>query len=142
MNRGVMRSIEMAASILLGVSAVLAQAPGLGRGMPIYNPTTEITAKGSVEEVQTVQQTGRWGGVHLSLKTDTGNIEVHLGPSSFISRKQFSFNKGDQIEVLGSKVKIGEKDVLIAREVTKENKTLVLRNSQGIPEWSGGRRVN
>ncbi len=142
MNRKVMWSIEIATSILLGISALLAQGPGPGRGTPSYDPTTEITAKGSVEEVQTVQRKGGWGGIHLALKTDAGNLDVHLGPSSFISKKQFSFNKGDQIEVLGSKVKMGEKDVLIAREVTKEGKTLVLRNSQGIPEWSGGRRAN
>jgi hypothetical protein len=34
------------------------------------------------------------------------------------------------------------KEVVFAREITKDGKTLVLRNAQGVPEWSGGRRSN
>ena len=76
-------------------------------------------------------------GTHLLLKTDSGTLEVHVGPSGYITEKQFSFAKGDAIEVIGSKVMIQDKDALIAREIIKDGKTLVLRNAQGIPQWSG-----
>lgn len=126
------------AAVVLGLGLVpLAQAQ---RGMRNYDPKTEVTLKGTIEEVQ--QLAGRNGrtGTHLLLKTDSGTMPVHVGPSSYIADKQFSFAKGDEISVLGSKVTISGKETLLAREITKDGKTLVLRNAQGIPEWAGGPR--
>jgi hypothetical protein len=37
-------------------------------------------------------------------------------------------------------MKIGATDALIARDVKKDSKTLVLRDANGIPKWSLGRR--
>jgi hypothetical protein len=126
--------------LLLGIgTAVFAQ----GRpGMRNYDPKTETTVKGTVQEVQ--EQTGRhgWKGTHVVVKTDSGTLSVHIGPSSYISSKQFSFAEGDQVEILGSKVTIGGTETLLAREITKDGKTLVLRDAQGIPQWAGGRRRN
>lgn len=106
----------------------------------MYDPKSEVTVKGTVQDVQ--QQTGKngWSGTHLTLKADAGTFDVHVGPSSYIAQKQFSFAKGDKIEVVGSKVTISGKEALLAREITKDGKTLVLRNAQGVPEWSGGKR--
>jgi hypothetical protein len=76
----------------------------------------------------------------LIVKTDKETLEVHLGPTAFLEKEKFTFAKGDQIEVTGSKVKIEGADALIAREVKKGGKTLTLRDAQGVPAWSGGRR--
>jgi hypothetical protein len=65
---------------------------------------------------------------------------VHAGPSWFLAEKQTEFSKAEPIEVTGSRVKIGETEALIAREINKGDKTLTLRNAQGIPVWSRGRR--
>jgi DNA/RNA endonuclease YhcR with UshA esterase domain len=65
---------------------------------------------------------------------------VLVGPSSFLQEKNFSFAKGDQIEVTGSKVKYGTSDAIIAREIKKGDKVLTLRNEKGVPEWSMGRQ--
>lgn len=137
-------------SILVGVTVVLAfaataalaQGRGPGMGMPNYDPKTEVTVKGTIEDVQ--QQQGRhgWMGTHLVMKTDSELLDVHVGPSAYITENQFSFAKGDAIEVIGSKVIIQDKDALLARQVIKGGKTLVLRNAQGIPEWSGSRQRN
>jgi hypothetical protein len=127
-------------TFLLGlmVSTALAQ----GRGGPRhYDPKTETTVKGTVTDVQ--QPTGRrgaWTGTHLIVKTDGGDLDVHVGPSSYISEKQFSFAKGDAVEVVGSKVTIEGKEVVLAREITKDGKTLILRDAQGIPQWFGKQR--
>lgn len=132
-------SFLIGASLLLASLASTAAAQG-GYGRRMYDPKSEVTVKGSVEEVR--QQTGKngWNGTHLTLNSDAGTFDVHVGPSSYIAQKQFSFAKGDKIEVVGSKVTISGKEALLAREITKDGKTLVLRNAQGIPEWSGGRR--
>jgi hypothetical protein len=88
--------------------------------------------------VEAVRQVGRYGGsgTHIILKTEEENIEVHLGPTAFVTRSGFTFAKGDQIEVVGSRTKLGDADVLLAREVQKDSKTLVLRDANGIPRWS------
>ena len=113
---------------------------GPGRRTPRYDPSTEITVKGTVEDV--IQQTGRRGmpGTHLTVKTDNEVLNVLLGPASFLAAQKFEFAKGDQIELTGSKIKIAGADAIVAREVKRGDKTLTLRNAQGIPQWSRGRR--
>jgi hypothetical protein len=105
---------------------------------PAYDTATEVTLKGSVEAVNQITGPQSWGGTHLSLKTEKEAIDVHVGPSWFLAQNKMSFAKGDQVEVTGSRVKFGDKDALIAREVKKGGATLTLRNAQGIPAWSGG----
>lgn len=130
-------------SLLLGTLGIGTQAQmgsGPGKHISNYDPKTEVTMSGTVDRV--TQQTGRrgWAGTHLFLKTDKGAIEVHVGPTDYITSQQFSFAAGDVLEVTGSKVTMQGKDALLAREIKKEGKTLVLRNAQGIPKWSRGRR--
>jgi DNA/RNA endonuclease YhcR with UshA esterase domain len=129
------------AVLTLGAASALAQR-GMGQGAGrMYDTATETTVKGTVEEVKQVSgPRGGPGGTHLILKTDKETLEVHLGPTTFLEKEKFTFAKGDQIEVTGSKVKIGAADALLAREVKKGDKTLTLRNAQGIPAWSSGRR--
>ncbi len=132
-------SLFIGLPVLLASIATIAVAQG-GYGGRMYDSKTEVTVKGTVQDVQ--QQTGKqgWSGTHLILNADGSVLNVHVGPSSYIAQKQFSFAKGDKIEVVGSKVSISGKEALLAREITKDGKTLTLRNAQGIPEWSGGRR--
>ena len=136
-------SVLMIAAAVLTLAAASALAQG-GRGQGagrMYNPATETTVKGTVEGVRQVSGPGGGpGGTHLILKTDKETLEVRLGPTTFLEKEKFTFAKGDQIEVTGSKVKIGGAEALIAREVKKDGKTLTLRDAQGVPAWSGGRR--
>ena len=116
------------------------RGPGPGPQGRMYDPATETTIKGTVEEVRTVSGRHGWNGIHLMLKAEKKTLDVHLGPESFLKEKGFAFAKGDHVEVVGSKVSYGGGETIIAREVKKDGKTLVLRNAQGIPEWSGGWR--
>jgi hypothetical protein len=123
--------------LVLGLASAFAEGP---RGMRNYDPKTELTLKGTIQDVQ--EQSGKNGqmGTHLTLNTESGTLPVHVGPSSYIAKKQFSFAKGDEIQVLGSKVLIAGNEAPLAREITKNGKTLVLRNAQGVPQWAGGPR--
>ena len=129
----------IAVSLLL-MSPVLAYGQGAWNARN-YDPGTETRVTGTVEQVKQVSGRHGWNGTHLMLNTEAGPLEVHAGPSSYLSSQEFSFAKGDEVEVLGSKVKIGDSEALIAREIKKEGKTLVLRNAQGVPQWAGGRRA-
>jgi hypothetical protein len=113
---------------------------GPGKCMSNYDPKSEVSISGTIDRI--TQQSGQrgWQGTHLFMKTDNGVIEVHVGPTDYIASQQFSFATGDVVEVTGSNVKIQGNDVLLAREIKKDGKTLVLRNAQGVPNWSRGRR--
>ncbi len=127
----------------VGLLAVAAGQSAGARGARNYNPRAEVRVKGVVQEVQQLTRGKCCTGTHLVLKTDTDALDafdVHVGPSSYVQQSQFSFAKGDALEVLGSKVTIAGKETLLAREVTKGERTLVLRDAQGIPMWSRGRR--
>jgi hypothetical protein len=76
------------------------------------------------------------------LKTDQGMFDVHIGPASFVAKEQLTIAKGDELEVVGSKVKHDGSDAIIARTVKKGGKTTTLRNQKGIPLWSAGGRSN
>jgi hypothetical protein len=130
--------LTAASALLVSWMALPSLAQMHHMAWPIYNTATEVTLKGSVEAVNQVKGPQSWDSTHLSLKTDKETIDVHVGPSWFLAQNKMSFTKGDQIEVIGSRVKFGETDALIAREIKKGGETLTLRNAQGFPVWSGG----
>jgi len=117
--------------------AAFAQGPNQPGGThPRYNPATEVTVQGTIQEVK--QFTGPRGipGTELILKTDQGTADVRVGPSAFLAQNKFEVAKGDASQVLGSKVQINGWDVLLARELKKGEQTLTLRDAQGFPVWS------
>jgi hypothetical protein len=152
--------IALVSAIFLFPALVFAQmSGGMGQGMrmqmPKYDPSTVVTVKGTVEEVQTgMMRSGQMGGMmqsgqmgqgrmggplRLTLKTDTGSFNVLVGPARFVKEKNFTFAKGDQISVTGSKVKFNGSEAIIAREIKKGDKTLTLRDEKGVPAWPMGR---
>lgn len=136
-----MKPIFFASLLLfLAMPSAVAQMRGSNSAMRNYDPKTETTVTGTVEKVKQVAGRHGWNGTHLTLKTESGTLDVHVGPETYIASQGFSFAAGDKVEVLGSKVTVGDGDALIAREIKKGDKTLVLRNAAGIPQWAGGRR--
>jgi DNA/RNA endonuclease YhcR with UshA esterase domain len=127
----------IAAGTLVSLTAA---AQGRRNRVTRYDPATEITVTGTIEAVQQVSRSGAWGGTHLKLKTKDETLDVHLGPSKFVADKGFTFEKGDKVEVTGSKIKYDGKYALVARTVKKGDKTLTLRDASGVPLWSRGRR--
>jgi hypothetical protein len=47
-----------------------------------------------------------------------------------------TFAKGDEVAFTGSKVKQGDGEMILAREVVKGTDTLILRDDKGNPVWS------
>jgi hypothetical protein len=107
----------------------------------MYNPTTVETVSGTVETVDKIMpMKGMYSGIHIVVKTDKENMDVHLGPEWYVERLDTKIEKGDKVEVKGSRVTIAGKPAIIAAEVKKGDSTLVLRDSAGIPAWAGWRR--
>lgn len=117
---------------------------GWGMGTPYqrtYDPAKVETISGTVETVGTVIPVkGMYPAVAVTVKTDKETIPVHLGPEWYIGRLDTKIAKGDTLEVKGSRVTFADKPAIIAAEVKKGENILVLRDSTGIPVWSGWRR--
>lgn len=114
---------------------------GTGYGR-MYDPSTIETVRGEVVRVEKITpQKGMSYGIHLILKTDKETIPVHLGPGWFIEKQDVKIEPKDQVEVIGSRVTIDNKPVIIAAEVKKGDQILKLRDEKtGYPVWSGWKR--
>jgi hypothetical protein len=107
----------------------------------MYNPATVEAISGTVESVDKVTpMKGMYYGVHLMVKTEKETIPVDLGPGWYIERLDTMIEKGDKIEVKGSRVMFAGRPAIIAAEVKKGGSVLVLRDSAGVPAWAGWRR--
>lgn len=134
-SRKTASAIGIAGLALLVTLPALSQGPGR-HSVRRYNPATEVRETGTVESVRQAGGNRGWTGTHILLKTEKEDLDVHVGPTEYLAESGFTFAKGDHIEVLGSRVRVGATDALLAREVQKEGKTLVLRDGNGIPKWS------
>ena len=103
------------------------------QGAALYNLSTETTMKGTVGAVEdyTCPVSENEIGRHLRLQTATGMMEIHLAPARVMRSQKFTFSPGDQIEVLGSKVKIQGQESIIAREVTRGSESFFIRDREG-----------
>jgi hypothetical protein len=113
-----------------------------GPGMAgTYDPDTVTTLRGTASAVTVMPaRGGRMGGTHVALQSDGQTMDVHLGPTWFLQSEGIDVVKGDSLEVTGSVVDSDGSTFLVARELKKGQKVVKLRDEQGIPAWSGGRR--
>jgi hypothetical protein len=139
------------AAVALTTTFAFAQPPsGRGMGRMGYDKATEVTVTGTVESVATQEMgfgQGRgagmmMGGTHLMLKTATETLDVRLGPTRWLADQKFEIAKGDTLQIVGSTITFNGAKALIAREITKGDRTLTLRNADGFPAWAGRGRRN
>ena len=71
------------------------------------------------------------------MKTEKERLEVHLGPTAYLSEKKITITKGDSLEIVGSRVTLQNESVLLARRITKGATEWTLRDATGRPLWSG-----
>jgi hypothetical protein len=102
---------------------------------PKYDVSTEIKLKATIEEIK-LPAAGSKDVAHLLVKIGTDTVDVYLCPKSFLDDMGVNFAKGDEITLTGSKVKIGDAEVFLTREVVRGTDTLVLRDGKGNPVWS------
>ena len=106
----------------------------------MYDPKTVETVKGEITQVDLVTpMRGMSEGVHVVLKTDKGNLSVHLGPAWYLDHQDTQMAVGDRVEIRGSRITFDGKPALVAAEVHKGAETLRLRDDQGLPMWRGWR---
>jgi hypothetical protein len=101
-----------------------------------YAPTSEQTMRGWVVETRDFQcpVTGTVGS-HITVKSETGSVEVHLAPASFMKQYEINIRKGDNVTVVGSRIMFEGKGALIAKSVAIGNETYNFRDQSGRPLW-------
>jgi hypothetical protein len=121
--------------VVLLCTAPLVAQKAQGPRPPNYDVHAETKMKGTVEEVRLPPKGSEKDAVHLQMKSGPDSFDVYLCPKSFLDDMGVSFSKGDEIALTGSKVKLGEGDLILAREVVKGTDTLVFRDEKGNPVW-------
>jgi hypothetical protein len=123
--------------MVVAVVAVLTSGAFAQKSLPKYDAKTEITLKKAVvEETKEVTLPNGQNRFRLVVKAGNDTYEVCLCPKDFLTVLDSTFAKGDEVDIVGSKVQDGEKTIVLARELVKGNNTLVLRDKTGEPVWS------
>jgi len=145
MKRSAVFSIAVLFAFFVILSGVSFAQGGMGGGgwgpgtsyNRMFNPQTVESLSGEVERVEMfTPRKGMSQGVHLVLKTEKGSLPVHLGPSWYMDKQGLKFEKGDKVQVTGSRITFNKKPAIIASEVKKGDQVLKLRDETGTPAWS------
>lgn len=121
---------------VLGATVLAASTePVKASSEPVYNPATVVDVDGTIAAVKQVPAGSALEGVHLTVKTKAGSLDVYLGPADFLRIFRTNFPVGAEVEVVGSKAKFQGSDVILTRDVAIGQATITLRDPNGAPEW-------
>jgi hypothetical protein len=127
--------------LMLGLSAFNAysqEKDGIGSGYKnLYDINTVETITGEIISVDKVYSDNNLTyGVHMALYSSEGLLSVHLGPSWFVDNQEIQLTSGDFVSVTGSRLTFNNNQIIIAKEVMKDNAVLLLRDDTGYPLWA------
>ena len=71
----------------------------------------------------------------MTVQSKTGTVDVYLAPPDFLKFLKAGYKVGEQIEVIGSKVKSDNADVVLTRQVDDGFALITLRDPDGSADW-------
>jgi len=120
--------------VLLLAGLLAASPAGAGpQKAPEYDVSAEVTVRGEVVEIHESKVAADHPGLHLVLKNEEETVEVHACPVRFLRELEFTIEAGDKLTVVGSRPK--GTNLVVAREITKGQLSLILRDKTGAPNW-------
>jgi len=129
--------------IFVGVTQLFAQpGRGLNRGniTRLYDSATEETITGKITKIETAQSGyGRFPGTLLTIKDKKQELKIYVAPDWYLVQENLQFKKGDSLTVTGSRITYDNDPLIIIKEITCNNKQIVIRNDNGVPIWAGKR---
>jgi hypothetical protein len=124
--------------LALGMASIplLAAQKAEPKDVPKYDVAAEAKYNVTVDEVKDrdCPISGTMGS-HLMVKLDGKVYEVHLAPTKFVKSYDAIFQKGDIVEIIGTKVKFQGVDAILARQITRGPDQFVFRDPKGNPIW-------
>ena len=124
-------------ALLIGELVASAVAQDKSRNtVPKYDPATESTLNGTVQEIKDFDcNFSRGVESHLELKMADGSVvEIHLAPVKFMKQYEIVITSGP-VEVVGSKVTYQNSQTVLARKVSQGGNTYEFRDPHGKPYW-------
>ena len=107
----------------------------------LYDVNTDTTTSRTISEIAEFSLGNNCPfGTALMINTNGDVKIIHLGPAWYLDNQEIKFSVGEKVEVIGSEIKYDNEDVIIAREITREDGVLILRDKDGFPYWAGWRR--
>ena len=103
---------------------------------PRYDVAKVIDVDATVMDLREVPRNNPLSGLHLAVKIESDTVDVFLGPVDFLKSFEITFAKGDKLEIIGSKVRFGGAQIVLARQVRRDETTLYLRDAKGKPHWT------
>ncbi|MGE0610054.1 MAG: hypothetical protein AB7O62_23385 [Pirellulales bacterium] len=106
----------------------------LGR---LFNTDSVRTIVGNVVEVTDgPAQPDMADGTNIRVETESGTVQVHLGPVRSLLRQHARFQRGDKVQVTGSDVDVAGKPAFMASRIARGRRAWRLRGDDGVPLWS------
>ena len=107
------------------------------------NPTVDVET--TVGALRQVPAGSPLPGLHLDANVKGRVVDIYIAPESFVVKYGVKVAKGDYVHIVGTQVKSGETDVVLARAIStgsvdkrtgtfSEDLTIYLRNDEG-PLW-------
>lgn len=104
-----------------------------------YEPATEVVLYGTVKEVREKDAPAELKGVHVSLDVDDKVYQIFIAPAAFLKIFDLMLQKGDSLQIRGSKIKFEGSDLVLARQLRRRSDILELRDAKGNPFWEDER---
>lgn len=106
----------------------------------LFNAQNLETKRCRVQSVQQFTPQGLSPGVMLVCQPEGataqgGAMNVHLGPAWYIDRQPRQFKAGDSLTIECCPAQFEGKAVFIAKEITVNGQTMMLRHDDGQPMW-------
>ena len=105
-----------------------------------YDAKREVVVQGTVLSFPE-DSTSRPTGAHALVQTPTGNVDVHLGPSSYLRANHFSLAAGESVRFVGAMSATDSGTILLARTGQKGSQVVTIRSPQGFLIGKGGPRT-
>ena len=102
-----------------------------------YDDASRIKLNGVVEDIEqrSLGGTCKAPGVFLIVKANGQDFAVQVGPKWFIDELQWTFNKGDKLEVTGWKIAKQDSNEVMVRKITRGDWSLEPRGDAGAANW-------
>jgi hypothetical protein len=102
----------------------------------LYRSGSPARVRGNVLSTEDLRLEGSEPGMQLKLRTETGDLWVHLGPRWFMTSHDELLTHGEPITVIGVQIHFDGHPAVIANEIQKGESRLILREpATGRPEW-------
>jgi sporulation protein YlmC with PRC-barrel domain len=109
----------------------------------MFEPRNIRIINGAISSI--IEQTGPENdfgiGIRLMVKRDDQSAKdphtlVFVGPSEFVKKQTFELRQHDVLAIKGAEMERGGRKIFVATEITKGDKTMILRHENGMPAWT------